>query len=223
MIALERIHVQFANPDGSLTAVLSDLSLQLQPGEFALVTGPNGSGKSTLLNVIAGTQRPTSGSVLIQGTDVTNQSVTQRSRLVARVFQNPVMSTAACLTVAENLRIADLRTARRTLRTAITAKDAERYRSALSACELGLEDRLDRITGTLSGGQRQALAVVMAALHPPAVLLLDEHTAALAPAAADKVMEITERLVRQHQISTLMVTHNREHFENFGDRMITLS
>jgi putative ABC transport system ATP-binding protein len=222
MILLSKISQRFERPDGEATLALQDVSLEIPRGEFLLLAGTNGSGKSTLLNVLAGTFPPTSGQVQIDGVDVTRQGPEQRASKLARVFQNPYLSTAGTLTVAENMRLAELRGGTRILRLGLNRSAKARHAEALAACGMGLENFLDRPTNTLSGGQRQALAVVMATVVTPKVLLLDEHTAALDPEAAEKVMQLTARLVAEHAITTVMVTHSLDHLPRFGARAVLL-
>ncbi|CAN1553751.1 PhnK ABC-type uncharacterized transport system, ATPase component [Fimbriimonadaceae bacterium] len=222
MITVRNVSQRFERPDGGATLALQDVSLEIAGGEFLLLAGTNGSGKSTLLNVLAGVFPPSSGQVQIDGIDVTRQGPERRAVSLARVFQNPYLSTAGTLTVAENMRLAELRGGTRILRLGLNRTAKTRHAEALAACGMGLENFLDRPTNTLSGGQRQALAVVMATIVTPKVLLLDEHTAALDPEAAEKVMQLTARLVSEHAITTVMVTHSLDHLPRFGTRAVLL-
>lgn len=201
---------------------LQGVDLALQPGEFVTVVGSNGAGKSTLLNVVAGVLEPDQGSVLLGGTDVTRQGEVARARRIGRVFQNPTAGTAPTLTVEENLSLALSRGQRRGLLWAVTGAKRRRFREDLVQLGLGLEDRLLDKVGLLSGGQRQALSLLMATLRRPDVLLLDEHTAALDPRTAALIADLTTRWVAQHQLTTLMVTHNLEHAISLGDRLIMM-
>ncbi len=222
MITVRNVSQRFERPDGGATLALQDVSLEIAGGEFLLLAGTNGSGKSTLLNVLAGVFPPSSGQVQIDGIDVTRRGPERRAVSLARVFQNPYLSTAGTLTVAENMRLAELRGGTRILRLGLNRTAKTRHAEALAACGMGLENFLDRPTNTLSGGQRQALAVVMATIVTPKVLLLDEHTAALDPEAAEKVMQLTARLVSEHAITTVMVTHSLDHLPRFGTRAVLL-
>jgi len=201
---------------------LDGLDLTLQSGDFAVVIGSNGAGKSTLLNAISGAVPLDSGQVLINGQDVTQMPVHRRARYVARVFQDPMKGTAATMTVAENMLLAELRHSPARLRRGLTKARRERYREQLSYLRLGLEDRLDTAVATLSGGQRQSLSLVMAVSGTPDILLLDEHTAALDPRTADLVMDATIRAVSALNLTTLMVTHNMKHAVEHGNRVVML-
>ncbi len=201
---------------------LDGLSLSLAPGQFVTVIGSNGAGKSTLLNCIAGTHPLDAGRVAIAGQDVSNTPEHGRARFLARVFQDPTMGTAASMTIEENLSLAELRGSRRGLGRGVTPGRRRRYSELLATLELGLETRLRDKVGLLSGGQRQSLALLMATLNMPRLLLLDEHTAALDPRTAEKVMELTAKVVEQNHLTTLMVTHNMNQALEHGNRMIML-
>jgi len=201
---------------------LDGLDLTLRTGDFAVVIGSNGAGKSTLLNAVSGAVPLDSGSVLINGNDVTSMPVHRRAKYVARVFQDPMKGTAASMTVAENMLLAELRHAPARLRRGLTKARRDKYREQLSYLHLGLENRLDTTVATLSGGQRQSLSLVMAVSGTPDILLLDEHTAALDPRTADLVMDATIRAVSALKLTTLMVTHNMKHAVDFGNRVVML-
>ncbi len=201
---------------------LQGVDLTLQPGEFVTVVGSNGAGKSTLLNVVAGVIQPEQGSILLGGADVTRQTEVQRARRIGRVFQNPTAGTAPSLTVEENLSLALARGERRGLLWAVTGGKRRRLQEELVQLGLGLENRLTDKVGLLSGGQRQALSLLMATLKRPEVLLLDEHTAALDPRTAALIADLTARWVQQHRLTTLMVTHNLEQAIRLGDRLIMM-
>jgi len=201
---------------------LDGLDLTLRTGDFAVVIGSNGAGKSTLLNAVSGAVPLDSGSVLINGNDVTSMPVHCRAKYVARVFQDPMKGTAASMTVAENMLLAELRHAPARLRRGLTKARRDKYREQLSYLHLGLENRLDTTVATLSGGQRQSLSLVMAVSGTPDILLLDEHTAALDPRTADLVMDATIRAVSALKLTTLMVTHNMKHAVDFGNRVVML-
>lgn len=201
---------------------LDHLSLTLQDGEFVTVIGGNGAGKSTMQNAICGTWLPDEGSILLDGTDVTRLPEHKRAKYLGRVYQDPMVGTAAAMQIEENLALAYRRGKHRTLLPGIRREEREDYRRRLAELGLGLENRLSAKTGTLSGGQRQALTLLMATLQKPRLLLLDEHTAALDPKTADVVMSITERIVREEHLTTLMITHNMKDAIRYGDRLIML-
>ena len=201
---------------------LDGLDLSLEKGAFAVVIGSNGAGKSTLLNALAGSVTPDSGRIVIAGEDVTRLPVHLRARRVARVFQDAMLGTAAGMTVAENMLLADLRGQPRRLRPGLDRQRLERYRERLSLLGLGLEDRLDTRIDLLSGGQRQAVSLIMAVSSAPDLLLLDEHTAALDPKTAALVMQATVKAIGATGLTTLMVTHNMQHAIDHGDRIVML-
>jgi len=218
MIRATGLFKSFATAQGPVIG-LDGVDLEVAAGEFVVVIGTNGSGKSTLLNAIAGNVSLDRGSIQLDGTEVTQLPDFRRAKRIARVFQNPYHGTAAELSVAENLRMAELRTRRRMLSRRWSPSA---YRDRLAAYGLGLEDRLTVPAVNLSGGQRQALTLAMATLETPSVLLLDEHTAALDPEAADTLMTATDRIVRERSIATLMVTHSMEQACRFGDRLVLI-
>jgi putative ABC transport system ATP-binding protein len=201
---------------------LNGLDLSLKTGEFAVVIGSNGAGKSSMLNAISGALQLDSGQILLNGDDVTGMPVYKRAMRIARVFQDPMRGTAASMTVAENMLLADLRSKKRTLRPGLNSMRLEAYRERLSLLGLGLESRLNTKVELLSGGQRQSLSLIMAVGGSPELLLLDEHTAALDPRTADIVMQATVRTVEALKLTTLMVTHNMQHAVDFGDSVIML-
>jgi len=198
------------------------IDLELAPGEFVTVVGSNGAGKSTLLNLIAGVIIPDEGRIFIGSEDVTRQNEVQRARRIGRVLQDPKAGTAPSLTIQENLSLALSRGKRRGLRPAITAEKRDLFRKALAGLGLGLENRLLDRVGLLSGGQRQALSLLMATLQRPDLLLLDEHTAALDPRTAALIAELTDRWVRENRLTTVMITHNLEQAIRLGDRLIMM-
>lgn len=202
---------------------LCDLSLTLNDGDFVTVIGGNGAGKSTLLNAIAGTWKVDEGQIIIDGTDVTRYPEHKRAIFLGRVFQDPMNGTAATMGIEENLALALRRGNRRTLKKGITGKERQIYRDALEKLGLGLENRMTSKVGLLSGGQRQALTLLMATLKKPKLLLLDEHTAALDPKTAAKVLETTETLVNQDHLTTLMITHNMKDAIHIGNRLIMMN
>ena len=220
MIELSAIEKTFEQPGGERAIALRGVDLTIPAGQFITVIGSNGSGKSTILNTIAGTYRPDAGTIRIAGTDVTRWPEHRRATLVGRVFQDPFKGTCPSMTVAENLRMAELRGSRRGLRIGISRNAIDRYRDLLSKLGMRLEGRLMASMGTLSGGQRQAITLLMATLKRPQLLLLDEHTAALDPRAAEKINLITAQIVRENSLTTLMVTHSMEQALEQGDRTI---
>ena len=201
---------------------LAGVDLTLAPGEFACVIGSNGAGKSTLFNAIAGTFLPDAGSVRLAGRDITYLPDYKRARRICRVFQDPTQGTAPGLTVAENVALAYMRSRSRLFRPALDRKTRAFVREQLATLGFGLEDRMDAKVGQLSGGQRQAVALLMSTIGSPDVLLLDEHTAALDPVAAERVMELTQRVVAERGVATLMVTHNMRQALSVGTRTIMM-
>ncbi len=199
-----------------------NLHLHLNPGDYVTVIGGNGSGKSTLLDCIAGVQSIDAGSILIDRQDVSKIPEHRRAKFLGRVFQDPMVGTSAQMSIEENLALAYRRGKRRRLNRGINAKERILFQEALKKLGLGLEDRLQTPVGFLSGGQRQALTLLMATLKNPKVLLLDEHTAALDPKTAPKVLEITDEVVRENGLTTLMVTHNIKDALQFGNRLIMM-
>jgi len=222
MIEITSLEKTFEQPGGDVVPALRGVSLTIPAGQFLTVIGSNGSGKSTILNVIAGTYLTDSGTIRIGDVDVTRWPEHRRAALVGRVFQDPFKGTCPSMTVAENLRMAELRGKRRGLRIGLDRASLERYREALASLGMRLEGRLQASMGTLSGGQRQAVTLLMATLTRPDLLLLDEHTAALDPRAAEQIMAVTDHVVRTQRLTTLMVTHSMEHAVRFGDRTIMM-
>lgn len=201
---------------------LDDVSLKLEDGEFVTVIGGNGAGKSTMQNIISGAQMPDAGQVLLNGGDVTHLPEHKRAKYLGRVYQDPMQGTAANMQIEENLALANRRGQRRTLRPMIKKAEREQFKTQLKELGLGLEERMEAKVGTLSGGQRQALTLLMATLQKPQLLLLDEHTAALDPKTAAKVLELTDRIVKEGQLTTLMITHNMRDAIDYGNRLIML-
>ena len=201
---------------------LKDIDFALEDGEFAVVIGSNGAGKSTLLNALAGEAAVDSGEIRIDGRDMRNQPVYRRASLVSRVFQDPMLGTAPTLSIEENLALAARRGRRKTLRLGLNRRNRDDFRERISVLGLGLEDRLSEKVQLLSGGQRQSLTLVMASLTAPRLMLLDEHTSALDPRAAELVLKLTRAVVAGDAITTLMVTHNMQHALQFGDRLLMM-
>ena len=204
-------------------AALQGVNLTLNDGDFVTVIGSNGAGKSTLLNAVAGVFLADQGSIRLDGMDMTSLPEHRRASGIGRVFQDPMMGTAATMQIVENLALAARRGQFRGLRRGITRQEKEQYREQLRTLELGLEDRLTTKVGLLSGGQRQALTLLMATLRRPKLLLLDEHTAALDPATAEKVLSLTDKIVSEHSLTTLMITHNMKDAITHGNRLIMMN
>ena len=222
MLELREIYKTFNPGTINEKRALNGVSLTLADGDFVTVIGGNGAGKSTLLNAVAGTFPVDSGSITIDGIDVTRLPEHKRAQYIGRVFQDPMMGTAATMQIEENLALAARRGKARGLRVGITAKERKDYRELLKILDLGLEDRLTAKVGLLSGGQRQALTLLMASLVKPKLLLLDEHTAALDPKTAAKVLDATEKIVRRDNLTTLMITHNMRDAIAHGNRLIMM-
>ena len=201
---------------------LRGINLHLEEGDFVTVIGGNGAGKSTMLNMVAGVYPVDSGSIVIDGVDVTRLPEYKRAKYLGRVFQDPMTGTAADMQIEENLALAARRGKRRTLRVGINAKERKEYQELLKILDLGLENRMTSKVGLLSGGQRQALTLLMATLQKPKLLLLDEHTAALDPKTAKKVLDITEEVVAKNHLTTIMITHNMADAIRVGNRLIMM-
>ncbi len=202
--------------------VIKNLSLDLEDGDYVTVIGGNGAGKSTMLNIISGALLPDSGSVTIDGEDVTKLKEYQRAKYLGRVFQDPRLGTATNMSIAENMAIANRRGKSRGLKWGLPKSEEAEYKELLSILDLGLENRLDAKMGLLSGGQRQAVTLLMATIQRPKILLLDEHTAALDPKTAAKVLEITDKIVTQNKLTTVMITHNMRDAIKHGNRLVML-
>ena len=222
MLELHQVCKTFNPGTVNEKAALNHLSLTLEEGDFVTVIGGNGAGKSTMLNAISGVWPVDKGAIRIDGVDVTELSEHRRAVYLGRVFQDPMVGTAGNMTIEENLALAARRGEKRTLRWGIKKSEREQFKELLRPLGLGLEDRLTAKVGLLSGGQRQALTLLMASLKKPKVLLLDEHTAALDPKTAAKVLELSDQIVEEHRLTTLMVTHNMKDAIAHGNRLIML-
>ena len=222
MLEIKNISKTFNAGTINEKCALRDVSLTLNDGDFVTVIGGNGAGKSTLLNAIAGTWLVDEGSIEIDGINITKLPEHKRARYIGRVFQDPMMGTAATMQIEENLALAKRRGKKRTLKVGITPAEREEYKKVLKTLDLGLEDRLTAKVGLLSGGQRQALTLLMAALQKPKLLLLDEHTAALDPKTAAKVLATTEKIVTRDHLTTVMITHNMRDAIAHGNRLIMM-
>jgi len=222
MLVIRNLRKTFNRNTVDEKAAIDGIGLEVREGEFVTVIGSNGAGKTTLLNLIAGTCLPDVGRIFIDGKEVTLLPEYRRAKYLGRIFQNPLMGTASSMTIEENLSMAELRGKPRGLSWGVTKRQRERYRELLKALELGLENRLSDRVSLLSGGQRQCLTLLMATLSLPKVLLLDEHTASLDPKTAEKVIHLTNRIVRENKLTTVMVTHNMVQAIGFGERMVML-
>ena len=219
MLTLSHISKTFNPGTVNEKRALTDLSLHLEPGSFVTIIGSNGAGKSTLFNAIAGSFFVDSGSILVDGQDVTFMPEYKRAKHIGRLFQDPMRGSAPGMTIEENLALA---AGHGGWFSHMTRQDRARFRDRLALLGMGLEDRMRQPVGLLSGGQRQALTLLMATMNPPKLLLLDEHTAALDPATAEKVLKITQDVVAQHHITTLMVTHNMKNALELGNRTLMM-
>ena len=222
MLKIENVFKSFNAGTVNEKVALKGLNLELKEGDFVTVIGGNGAGKSTMLNAVTGVFGVDSGRIMIDGVDVTHLPEYKRAKYIGRVFQDPMMGTAATMQIEENLALASRRGKIRNLRVGITKAEREEYMEQLKILDLGLEDRMTAKVGLLSGGQRQAVTLLMATLNKPKLLLLDEHTAALDPKTAAKVLEITERIVAENHLTTLMITHNMKDAITYGNRLIML-
>lgn len=222
MLTLTHVNKTFNTGTINEKQALIDVCLHLAPGDFVTIIGGNGAGKSTLLNMVAGVYPVDSGTITLAGQNITNQSEHKRARLIGRVFQDPLLGTAADMCIDENLALAKRRGQHRGLSWGIRHHEREQYKEMLSKLGLGLEDRLSSKVGLLSGGQRQALTLLMATLKQPDLLLLDEHTAALDPKTAATVLDLTEQIVDENRLTTLMVTHNMKDAIRMGNRLVMM-
>ena len=222
MINISNLHKKF-NP-GSVNEVyaLKGIDLHIKEGEFITVIGTNGSGKSTLLNAISGTFFPDSGTIAVNGIDMSSKAEHTRAGYISRVFQDPFKGTAPEMTVAENIQIAILRGKRHLMKVGLNSKQIQNFISELQKMEMNLDTRLESIIGTLSGGQRQAISLLMAVIQKPKVLLLDEHTAALDPKSAAQVIKLTKKFIEKDNLTTLMITHSMQQALSLGNRLIMM-
>lgn len=222
MIFLNNISITFAKNTPLEKKLFKSLSMTINEGDFVSIIGNNGAGKSSLLRLLSGTILPDTGKLLIDNEDITDKTVEERSVLIARVSQDPKIGTCANLTIAENMSLAYRRGKRRGLSFALSSDETTMFKERLSDLKMGLENRINEQAGSLSGGQRQALSLLMATLSPAKLLLLDEHTAALDPKIAEVIMKLTDKLYRQYNLTILMITHNIKHALSFGNRTIML-
>lgn len=222
MLKLSNIYKTFNIGTVDEKRLFNDFSLDIDKGEFVSIIGSNGSGKTTMLNIISGDVMPDSGNVYLSGKDITKTANYKRAQNMARVFQNPANGTCPTMTIFQNLSIADNKGKMYNLTKGLNTARKDFYRSLLETLGMGLEDRLETLAGALSGGQRQALALLMATISGPDVLLLDEHTAALDPKSADIVMKLTEKVVTEKNITTIMITHNLRYAAEYGTRTVMM-
>lgn len=222
MLQLNQIHKIFNEGSPDEKIAIDQINLTLKEGDFVTVIGSNGAGKSTLMNIISGGLFPDIGEVFIDGKNVTNMSEYNRSKMIGRVFQDPMAGTAPSMTIEENLAMAYSRNKTRSLRRGVTKKRRDYFREVLESLHLGLENRLNAKVGMLSGGERQALSLLMATFTEPSILLLDEHTAALDPSRAELITKLTKEIVEKYKLTTLMVTHNMQQAIDLGNRLIMM-
>ncbi|MDR7075509.1 putative ABC transport system ATP-binding protein [Neobacillus niacini] len=222
MLELNQIHKIFNEGTPDEKIAIDHVNLTLKPGDFVTVIGSNGAGKSTLMNIISGGLVPDIGDIQIAGKNVTTMSEYKRSKMIGRVFQDPMAGTAPSMTIEENLAMAYSRNKTRTFRRGVTKKRRDYFREVLESLHLGLENRLSAKVGLLSGGERQALSLLMATFTEPSILLLDEHTAALDPSRAELITNLTREIVGKYQLTTLMVTHNMQQAIDLGNRLIMM-
>ena len=223
MLEIKNVHKTFNKGTINEKKALNGVELKMEPGDFVTVIGGNGAGKSTMLNMIAGVYPIDQGTILLDDKDISDLPEYKRAYMLGRVFQDPMMGTASGMEIQENMAMAYRRGKRRGLSWGITKKEKKMFREKLASLDLGLEDRMTSKVGLLSGGQRQALTLLMATLKKPSLLLLDEYTAALDPKTAKKVLDLTEKIVANDNLTTLMVTHNMKDAINIGNRLVMMN
>jgi len=223
MIELQQISKVFHKGKVNEVNALNDVSLAIKKEDFVAVVGANGSGKTTLLNIIAGAEFCTSGKVLITNTDVSRLPEYKRSRWIARVFQNPLSGTASELSLLDNFRLASIRTTKKKLQIGVNDTFKKRVRDQIATLGMGLENKLEQAIGSLSGGQRQALTLLMSVMDDAQILLLDEPTAALDPRSAALIMQIADNLIKQYHLTAILITHNLKEAHQYGNRLIQIS
>ena len=223
MLEIKHVYKTFFPNTINEKVIFEDFNLTIEDGEFVSVIGGNGAGKSTMLNIVAGTIPVDLGQIIVDGIDITKLPEYKRASLLGRIFQDPMMGTAPTMQLDENLALASRRGEIRNLRWGISNSERQEYKKLLAELGLGLEDRLSVKTGLLSGGQRQALTLLMATLKKPKLLLLDEHTAALDPKTASIVLSISDKIIKEHNLTTMMITHNMRDAINYGNRLLMLN
>lgn len=222
MLELDNIFVSFNKGTVDEMPLFENFNFSVKKGDFVSVVGSNGSGKTTLLNLICGSILPDSGAIILNDKNITSLPEYKRAKMIGRVFQDPKMGTCSNLTVLENFALADNKNKAFSLTNAISKKRIDYYKSLLSQCNMGLEDRLNSKVGLLSGGQRQAIALIIACMTKVELLILDEHTAALDPKSSERIMELTDEMIKKNSMTAVMVTHNLRHAVNFGSRLIMM-
>lgn len=222
MLELNNITKRFNVGTVDESTIFDNFSFKVNEGEFVSIIGSNGSGKTTLLNLVCGSYKPDSGSIVFNGNDITNVSEFKRAKIIGRVFQEPKVGTCADLTILENMALADAKNTHFGLKKCVNKRRIDYYKSLLEQCDMGLENRLGTQVGSLSGGQRQALALVIANMTDIELLILDEHIAALDPKSSERVMELTQALVEKNKITTMMVTHNLRFAVEYGSRLVMM-
>lgn len=222
MLNIKSIEKKFNKGTLNETTLFNNFDLEINKGDFITIVGSNGAGKSTLLNIISGALDVDSGNIVLEGKDITTLKEHKRSKFIARVFQDPTKGTSPSMTILENLSLAENKGKRFGFSLGVNKKRIEDFKEQLSILNLGLEDKIHTKVGMLSGGQRQALSLLMATLKTPQVLLLDEHTAALDPKTSENIIELTDKIVKEKQITTIMITHNLNHAIVFGNRLLMM-
>lgn len=222
MLSLNNIYTTFKKNTPDEVKLFEDLNLHINKGEFVSIIGSNGSGKTTLLNLICGTYQPDSGSIIMNGKDITKLPEYKRSKIISRVYQDPHMGTCSSLSILENFALADNKNKAYNLTGAINKKRINYYKELVSKCNMGLEDRMGTQVGSLSGGQRQAIALVIAGMTNVDLLILDEHTAALDPKSSETVMELTNNLVKDSNLTAIMISHNLRFATEYGNRLLMM-
>ncbi|NEU03718.1 ABC transporter ATP-binding protein [Clostridium senegalense] len=222
MLKLKSINKGFNKGTINETSILNNFNLEINKGEYITIVGSNGAGKSTLLNIISGALELDSGNIFLEERDITNLKEHKKSKIISRVFQDPTKGTSPSMTILENLSLADNKGKKFGLSLGVNKKKIEEFKNHLSILNLGLEDKINTKVGMLSGGQRQALSLLMATLNTPKILLLDEHTAALDPKTSETIINLTNNIVKEKNITTIMITHNLNHAIEFGNRLLMM-
>lgn len=222
MLKIESINKGFNKGTINETRIFNNFNLEINKGDFITIVGSNGAGKSTLLNIISGALELDSGNIILEEKDITNLKEHRKAKFISRVFQDPTKGTSPSMTILENLSLADNKGSNFGLSLGVNKKKIEKFKNHLSILNLGLEDKINTKVGMLSGGQRQALSLLMATLNTPKILLLDEHTAALDPKTSETIINLTDRIVKEKNITTIMITHNLSHAIAFGNRLLMM-